>query len=272
VKDSRYLFLIAFAFSQFTSSAQVLIGPVVGAQYNFSTYDDKTYKDLYSVRYGFSYHAGLSVALRVQKTFFLQTAVLYNERQKVMEGKLDPLFYLKVKNQFIDVPVLFTKEVKAKIGADKYYKWYLGIGPNISYWLAGKGELMNSELNEYEISPPDYKIEYRVAFGKDPAIESPEEMIVQKPNRFQLGLNFSAGVIFEPENLNKIMVTVRYQLGHSFMSQESKGVFGYPGQLYYEDDLRMRNHSLNLSLFYFIDLKTSERKKGASTIKPHKKR
>jgi hypothetical protein len=272
LKDSRYLFLIVFVLSQLVASAQVLVGPVVGTQYNFGAYDNKDYKDLYSVRYGLNYHAGLSVALRVQKTFFLQTTILYNQRKKVMEGKLDPLFYHEVKNQFIDIPILFTKEVKAKLGADKYYKWYLGFGPNISYWLGGKGELMNSELNENEISPPDYKIEYTVAFNKDPEVPSPEEMIVQKPNRYQLGLNFSAGVIFEPENLNKFMVTARYQMGHTFMSQESKGVFGYPGQLYYEDDLRIRNHSLSLSLYYFIDLKTSERKKGASTIKPHKKR
>lgn len=270
-KDLQYFFVAILLLGGIVVNAQILVGPVVGGQANFVSYDDKNHKDLYSVGPSWSYHAGVSVALKIQKTFFLHTSFLYNERKKLMEGKADPLFRNETKNQFIDVPILFTKEVKMKIGADKYYKWYFGLGPNISYWLGGKGNFQNSELNENEISPPDYRISYKVAFNKSAGEVSNEEMIVENPNRYLLGLNFSTGVIFEPENLSKIMITARYQLGHSFMSEDSKGTFGYPGQLNYKDDLRLRNHSLNLSLFYFIDLKTSERKKGKSTIKQPKR-
>jgi hypothetical protein len=257
-----------FLFAAFQSSGQILVGPVVGGQANFYSYDDKGYKDLYRVGPSYSYHVGASVALKIQKTIFLQTSFLYNERKKVMEGKVDPLFRNELKNRFIDVPILFTKEIKMKFGADKYFKWYLGVGPNISYWLGGKGVFKNSELNENEINPPNYDLPFEVTFGKAAEDVQRGDLNVAIPNRYQFGLNFSAGIILEPENVGKFMVATRFQLGHSFMSEKSKGDFGMPNEVKYEDDLRFQNHSLNLSLYYFIDLKTSERKKGKSTIKP----
>jgi hypothetical protein len=270
VKTFRFFFLALFLTLTSTINAQVLVGPVVGGQVNFFSYDDKSYKDLYSVRPSFSYHVGASVAFKIQKTIFLQTSFLYNERKKVMDGKVDQLFRHEVKNNFIDVPILFTKEVKVKFGTDKYYKWYLGVGPNVSYWLGGKGVLKNSELNENEVNPPNYDLPYEITFNADGEV-APGKMNVEQPNRFQLGLNFSGGLIFEPENLNKFMITARYQMGHTFMSEKSQGDFGI-NEVTYKEDMRFRNQSINLSLYYFIDLKTSERKRGQSTIKPKQRK
>jgi hypothetical protein len=256
VKSLQLFSVVALLVStKLCANAQVLIGPVVGGQVNFFTYDDKSYKELYSVRPSVNYHAGLSVALRIHKTFFLQASFLYTERKKIMMGEVDPLFSHEMKNRFIDVPILFTKEVKAKLGADRYYKWYLGLGPNISYWLGGKGNFRNSELNENGVNPPNYDLPYAVTFNSNGQVTQ-GKMNVAQPNRYQLGLNFSGGLIFEPENLNKFMITARYQMGHTFMSEKSKGDFGI-NEVVYQEDLRFRNHSVSLSLYYFIDLKTS---------------
>lgn len=244
-----------------------MIGPVVGTQLNMFSYDNKDSKSLYRVRPTVGFNVGGSFAFRIHNTFFLQTSVLYTEKKKVMEGKLDPLFHHDAKYRFIDIPILYTKETKAKLGKDKYYKWYLGVGPNISYWLGGKGVLKNRDLNENEINPPNYELPYHITFKKNPDDVTQGEMNVEIPNRFQLGLNFSAGLIFEPVDLNKFMITAKYQMGHTFMSEKSSGDFGLPGKLYYDDDLRIRTNSISVSVFYFIDLKTSERKKGKSTIK-----
>jgi hypothetical protein len=80
-------------------------------------------------------------------------------------------------------------------------------------------------------------------------------------------------LILEPVGFNKIMLALRYEFGHSYLSPSSDGYFGgYDGDLYYEDELQVRMHTLNLSLLYFIDLKTDQRKKGKSTIKTKKGR
>lgn len=254
-----------------SAQGQILVGPVVGSQLNYFTYDDKGYKDLYRVRPTIGFHAGGSVSFRIHKSFFLQTAILYSQKRKVMDGKLDPLFKNDVTYRYIDVPILYTKETRVKFGKDKYYKWYFGVGPSINYWLGGKGVLKNRDLNENTINPPNYDLPYHVTFYKNSEDVVQGEMNVEKPNRFQLGLNFSGGLIFEPVGLNKFMITAKYQLGHSFLSEKSSGDFGLPGKLFYNDDLRIRSHSISLSLYYFVDLKTSERKKGKSTIKSKKK-
>ena len=171
------------------------------------TFNDKSNKDLYSTKPYFGYHAGGSVSFRVQKVFFLQTSIIYSQRGKTLEGKLDESFKNKVKYNYIDMPILFTKEFKAKFGKGKVYKWSVGIGPNINYWLGGKGVLNSNELDENGINPPNYDLPYRVTFGKAPEEVVVGEMNVENPNRVQLGLIFSAGVIFEPTGFNKFMFT-----------------------------------------------------------------
>lgn len=261
------LALLVVLFSAYTGHAQIFVGPVIGGQAGVITFNDKSNKDLYKTKPYFGYHAGGSVSFLVQKVYFLQASLIYSQRGKTLEGKLDQSFKNKVKYNYIDMPILFTKEFKAKIGKSKVYKWSVGIGPNINYWLGGKGVLNTNDLNENGINPPNYDLPYHVTFGKTPEEVVVGEMNVENPNRIQLGLIFSAGVIFEPAGFNKFMFTARYELGHSFYSPDSDGDFGLDGVLNYTDDLQVRNQGLALSLFYFIDLKTDQKNKGKSTLK-----
>ena len=250
------------------SSGQVLIGPVLGGQVGTIIFDNKDNKNLYSRKPFYGFHAGASVSVRFQKRIFLQTSILYSQRGKTIIGKDDQDLKNKVKYGYIDMPILFSKEFRLKVGKknSKYYNVHLGAGPLVSYWLNGKGTLNSSDLNENLINPPNYDLPYHVTFGKNPQDIVEGEMNVEKPNRIQLGLTFSAGVVFEPVGSNKFMVTVRYDYGHSFYSQNSKGDFGFPGQVYYYDDLQVRNMGIALSVFYFIDLKLDQKNRGKSTL------
>jgi hypothetical protein len=252
--------------------SQILVGPVIGGQLGWASFEDKENKDLYSISPKLSWHAGASVAFRVQKRFFLQTSVLYSQKSKMIDGKIEKYFYNETKFNYIDVPILYTAEFKAKLGRDKVYKYYIGVGPTVSYWLGGKGVLRHDDLNENGINPnKGYTLPYTITFNKKPEDVKQGEMNVEDPNRLQLGLNISTGIIFEPMGIHKIMVSTRYEFGHTLMSRTSKGYFGIPSLLSYEDNLRVHNNTLVLSLHYFLDLKTEEKNKGKSTIKPKKK-
>lgn len=263
----KLILVFVILFLCLTSFSQILVGPVVGSQVSWIKFDNSDNKNLYSVKPVYGFHVGGSIAFRVQKRFFLQTSILYSQKGKVIEGKLDRALKNEATYQYIDIPMLYTAEFKAKIGRDKVYKVYIGAGPNISYWLGGKGVLQNSDLNENLINPPNYDLPYTVTFGKDPSTVEQGEMNVEEANRFQLGLQISSGIIFEPWGKQKIMITGRYVLGHSFLSANSKGNFGLDGVLFYEDDLRSRTKEIALTLHYFIDLKVDERKKGKTTSK-----
>jgi hypothetical protein len=205
----------------------------------------------------------------VQKRFFLQSSLLYTVRGKELEGKIDKLFKHEARYNYIDLPILYTAEFKSKIGRYREFKWYFGAGPVVSYWLGGKGKFYNSEVNEnFPQLDTAGLLNYTIKFGVPDTLaasNSPfSHLYVPNANRLQLGLNFSTGVVFEPVGFHKIMLTVRYEIGHSFLSRKSRGNFAM-SEILFEDDLRIRNNALVVSLHYLIDLKTDQRMRGKST-------
>ena len=246
---------------------QVLVGPVAGGQLDWIVYDDKSYKDEYSIKPSTSYHAGASISFRMAKNVFLQSSVLYTQKGKHITSKEDSLFSNKAKYNYIQMPITFTKEIKMRFGKGRFYNIYFGAGPTVNYWLGGRGKLKSSDLNENLINPPNYDLSYHVTFNNDVSDVAVGDMNVQHANRFQLGLNFSLGIVLQPDKINKVMLTTRYEIGHSYLSQEGSGDYGLSGILYFKDDLQSRFQSFAVSLFYFIDLKTEDRNKGKSTIK-----
>jgi hypothetical protein len=259
VKIKYIFFIIVAAGMTSFSHAQILVGPVFGGQYSWVSFGDKDDKDLYNVKPVWGYHAGASVSFLVRKRFFLHTSVLYSTKGKIIEGKQDPMLRNEVTYQYIDMPILYTVDFKARIGKGKEFKYYIGAGPNISYWLGGKGKINSADLNEALI----FGRTYDIVFDKAADETQENEMTIADPNRIQLGLNLAAGAVFEPFGYQKIMVTLRYELGHSFFSKTSNGVFA---DTYYQDVLRSRNQGFRLSVAYLIDLQTADRKKGKSTI------
>lgn len=247
--------------------SQVLIGPVVGGQITSIRYDKDNFEGLYSAEPVFGFHVGASLSFRVQKRYFLQTSLMYAQRGKVIRGIQDPLLNNRVTYNYIDMPILYTMEFKSRVGMDKEYKWYLGAGPHISYWMGGRGVLASTDLNENLVNPPDYTLPYKITFRENPEVINENEMNVSDPNRFQFGLMLSAGLVFEPVREQRFMLSARYLFGHSYFSRTSDGIFGLPGIEYYEDDLQVRNQEFSLSLHYFIDTKIEERNKGKSTLK-----
>ncbi|MFZ6011696.1 MAG: outer membrane beta-barrel protein [Bacteroidota bacterium] len=246
-----------------TSIAQVLVGPVIGAQTTWTSFDDKDYKSLYKVEPTWGFHAGMNLSFRVRKRFFLHSSFIYSQKGRVIKGEVDPLLKHKARFNYFEVPMLYTVEFKGHVKGGKEFKWYLGAGPNISYWLGGRGEIYEEGINERNISQTPLK--YKIVFDKETDALPFDEMNVQDPNKLQLGLNLSAGIVFEPFGYQKFMLTGRFELGHSFLSKTGSGVFSSTDK--YQDVLQVRNNGFWLSLAYLVDLKVEDRKKGKSTIK-----
>jgi len=255
------LLLFATLFATTLLNAQILIGPVVGPQVSWVSYDKHgDSKGLYKQQPVYGFHAGIGVSFRVHKRFFLNTAFLYSTKGKSLEGKEDKLLNFKSRYSYIDVPMIYTVEFLHKVGKVKQYKFFFGIGPNVSYWLGGKGYIENSQLSEVIIERVDYKIVYDKAEND----YNENQMNVNGANRFQFGLNFATGFVFEPLGYQKVALTLRYELGGSYLSPNSPGTFRLTNE--YKDDLRTHIQGLRLSASYQIDLRNSESKKGKSTI------
>ena len=261
----RALIFLLFLASAFQTAAQILVGPVAGPNVSWTSYGNKDFKDIYNIYPVVGFHAGVEVAFRVRKRFFLNTSFLYSTKGKLEKSEIDDFYRNQVRYNYIDMPIIYTAEFKGNLGkGNRQYKWYVGAGPTVSYWLGGRGKLSNSDLSEVNVK----ELEYRIVFGKEKEQLAEDEMGVQDPNRIQLGLNLATGFVFEPMGYQKVMVMFRYELGHSFLSGESNGLIN---GVIYEDQMQVRNQGFRVSLSYLIDLKTSERKKGKSTIDKKKR-
>jgi hypothetical protein len=261
----RFLLIFLFLGLSKVSFAQVLIGPTLGVNYSWTKFADKDNRDTFRVTPVIGFHAGAMLSFRVQKRFFLNTSLIYSQKGKRIDGKADKNLRNQATYNYIEMPISYTAEFKSTVGGNKVFKWYLGIGPNVSYWLGGKGKLRNSDLMEVEIPEQSYKITFN---NKNP---SDNQMNVTDANRWQFGLNLSAGMAFEPwEGYRKFILIARYEMGHTYLSKTSRGVFA--NTISYQDELRARNQGIRISLAYLIDLKTEQRKKGKSTSTVGKKK
>jgi hypothetical protein len=272
--------LLLFVICDIGASAQLLIGPTAGLQLSSTRFFDKDYNQIYSVKPVLGFNAGVNVSFRVRKRFFLHTSLVYSTKGKNLEGKkvtasqvnedlrklVDPNLKNSVVYRYLELPISYTYEIKTRTKNNKEFKWYLGVGPNISYWLGGKGSFYNAEINEAHGPTIDYK----VVFKKDVETLDYDKMNVAEPNRIQLGLNFSLGLVFEPMGYHKLMVTARYELGHSNLAKNGGGQF--PASQSYVDVLQARNNGIRFSVAYLVDMKTEERKKGKSTMRHRKMR
>lgn len=252
--------------------AQLLVGPTAGINYNWMSFSKTAdQKDMYSIAPVIGYHAGAHVSFRVQKRFFLHTSLIYSTKGMVMKAKLneydteDDVDKISMRLNYLEMPIVYTVYFKGSISG-KSFKYSIGVGPNISYWLGGKGVLENQDVLEFGYGPMDYKVD----FNTDPFPGEDGKMIVQRANRLQLGLNVATSFMFEPAPQRELVVTIRYELGHSYQSRESKGLFRPTS--YYEQPLNLRNQGIRISLAYMIDLQIEKRKKGKSTNDPKKRR
>jgi hypothetical protein len=254
--------LTFFACHTLPVAAQLLIGPEAGGNFSWIAFGDKDFKKDYRVNPVPGYHGGIRLGFQVRKRFYLHTSFLYSTKGKDIKGISDQQLTNRVRYDYIEMPIAYTVDFKGKVGKNgNGFKYFVGIGPNISYWLGGKGSLYNVDFEEANID----KVRYRIVFDAPPsALLDERKMYVESPARLQLGLNLVAGMVFEPQPRQRILVTLRYEYGHSYLSRGSNGIFA---NTYYQDELESRNQGVRLSVAYLYDTNISQRKKGKSTIK-----
>ncbi|HEX5169255.1 MAG TPA: outer membrane beta-barrel protein, partial [Cyclobacteriaceae bacterium] len=183
-------------------------------------------------------------------------------KTKFLKGKIDPLLNDKITYHYFEVPVLFTMHFKGHLGENREFKWYMGIGPNVSYWLGGKGVAKSSDLQENFVD----QFKYSIAFSSRKDTQHPEVVYYDRANRFQFGLNVGAGLMFEPGERNKMMIDFRYGFDQTRLG---KGLADYQVPADFNDNLRVRYRSFKVSVIYLTEfnLDKKSRNKGKSTLK-----
>ena len=247
-----------------TASAQIIrTGIKAGPQLSWVTVDDPAFKSVAEVHPIAGFHVGGVVQFKVMDRYFLNTELIYSQKGKNVTGKIDPHLNDKVIYRHVDLPILFAMHFKGKLSEARKFKWYLNAGPNISYWLGGRGTINAGDLIENSVPSLDYKIK----FGTRPDHNNADILYIKDANRLQFGMNIGGGILLEPAPKQKVMIDFRYEIGHTRIGTPESSQFLIPSD--YQDSLKGRNKGLRLSLIYLFEFSSAKRdmNKGKSTIK-----
>lgn len=132
-------------------------------------------------------------------------------------------------------------------------KWFVNIGPEVSYWLGAKGKLVTQIDRDYTI------IYDQVPDGNY------NNMYYNNTNDWIFSL--AAGVGFEAplHNNKRMLFELRFISGHTNFGEKNSA---YIEILNFEDtSLKQNLKTLQLTTAYILDIDVKESRKGKSTLK-----
>lgn len=235
--------LFLFAFTGSASFAQIWVGPKIGLQLAKAVPDqqERLYGEKFTSAYQPGYTVGLDVNYEVNRTFSLETGLLYSRKGKIITQQDPPYRQNAATYHHLDLPLL----LRTTFGRG-FWQWYLNAGANVSYWLTGKGHLQADGIDR----------DYRIRFSD----ENRQRGDIYLPNahRLQFGLDFGGGLIFKLGPYERLSVDFKYTLGQTDLSQ-SATLTPAPG--YYFDRFRTTNHVISISTAYQFKIDTGPSKK-----------
>ena len=250
-------FAIAPAFPQVINA-----GLKVGANYSWTHSDDADFRKEYNTYGVVGFNAGVVLSFQLKERYFLQTEFLYSKKGRIVTGDLD--LRDETEYNFLEIPLMYQIHFKGKMGSSRQYKWYAGIGPNFSYWLGGKGRVTHFEITDHDIP----ELPYTLRFGERPDEFFGESsyVYIRDARRLQVGINIGGGIAVEPAPNRKIMVDLRFELGHSWLGGEDGADYVFPDS--YSSNMQARNLGLRLSGIYLLQASTDKkvRNKGKSSV------
>lgn len=243
LKQSIKLFLFTFSsllFQLNISNAQTYFGFKAGANVNKISYNNASYKKFYDTKFKPGYTGGVVFLIQNKEKYGLYSEFLYSSKGKNVDSHANDYESNTATYQYLDVPVLFRVKFK-----QSKFDWFLQLGPEISYWLSGKGAFKVYEPDRDVFTVYDYKIN----FGEQK--NTSEYMNLDESNRTQIGLAVGGGMIWKLQNANYVSLDFRASFGHTFMGGYEAGSIPNIGLV---DNFEYSNNVYSVSAVYYFDI------------------
>ncbi len=223
-----------------TAYSQSYLGLKAGVNATRAAFGDSEYKDLHSSQYKPGFTGGMVYIMHNEKNFGLTAEVTYSQKGKYIKSDDNVYETNKATYHFIDIPVMFRYKFK-----QRRFDWYVQLGPELNFWMGGKGTFSVYEPDRDIIIDYDYKIDFgNKEFASD-------IMNVENPNRTQIGVAMGGGMSWDLENGNNLALDFRFSLGNTYMAGPEGG--SIPG-LGLVDYFQFSNNVLSLSAIYYFDI------------------
>lgn len=157
---------------------------------------------------------------------------------------------------FADASMMLRKSFPFTLKKNIPSKWFVNVGPQISYWLGGKGKIGVNQFQKYELV-------FKAIPAQPPGTGSDfDKMYIDGANRWLFGVNFGVGFVAPLKRSNKILTELRFTSGHTFYADTNSAGWRTLG---FSDNLRSNEKFLSLTAAYIFEFNLQEGKKGKST-------
>lgn len=254
----KVLIIVIFLFiTHFSTAQQFVLGVKGGVQAMTNAYPERSTREFFRPGIQAGANGGVFIDFPLPDDFSLVGEFQYNLKGRRVRFN-DGNWVNAARYSFFDTPILLRKYFKLP---EKEFSsfWYINIGPDISYWLGGKGRIITDGPG----------VDYTVVFEEPEGNTEIEKMYLHDVNRFLFGLNFGVGYTAYVLGNQRFFVEARFTYGHTYFGKHDSA---YLPVLGFEDNLETNYRLLNISFGYGISIDMRNAKKGKSTLDKRKRR
>lgn len=242
---------------------QFWFGPKIGGQLTQYNFQDDTFEDRYKVETNINWNVGFAMEYAASTRYAIHTEINYfevNNKFTNLPGVDSAISESTYK--FLTVPLMMR--FMAGIAPVTFY---LNVGPRLTYWLGGSGNILADELIENGLSEG---LDYSIKFTEptQDLISQGNFFFVPDPNRLQYGFDVGGGIYLDIGQTQKINLDFRYSFGHSNMGFNNTADLGL---IRYQEDIQYSHRIFRVSLSYLIGYDIQAQKKGKSTSRVRKR-
>ena len=250
------LIICMFITANIASAQKYSIGFRAGGTVNWASFRDKDQKDTFSVKPSTGFTVGALVGFPLKNNYSVIIEGGFSQKSRILnEGLLEN----HATYRFVDGSLLLRKAYKFQLGQNIPAEWFFNIGPEVGYWLSGKGY--------FTAGGPKYP--YHIEFEEVPDGDM-KYLYYNGANRLFFALVLGVGLKAPLKNKTAISAELRFISGHTNMGNNK---YEYPPRewysslLNYNDTMRVNLKVISLSVAYTYDFDKVEARKGKSTLK-----
>lgn len=255
IQKKIFFLIVIFVFTLELKAQQFSFGLAGGVHtYKVAFHNDEE-KSLFDSKSKLGYKAGAFIEFPLENNFSWSTEAYYSKK-----GRKVTYYNGAATNNasynFYEISVLLRKGYDLSVSENLRGEVFFNLGPNINYWINGKGQLdANVDL--------DYEVKFQEA---DNNIEVNS---ISGANRWLFGLEAGVGVETRIYDTQFFEVELRYTYGQTYLGDKDSSSIPI---LAFEDSLRSNYRVFSIILRYGVDIDLKNARKGKSTNKTKSKK
>jgi hypothetical protein len=241
------------------------IGPKAGFNIYQSRFQFSEDEQVFDQQMKYGFQVGGTIDMPLKNMIHFAVELYYSHKGKKTfindTGLTNDAVY-----HFLEAPILLRFTFNAGKVSSGILKWHLDIGPTISYWFGGKGNL-------YADGPTS---KYDIVFGDIPTTipaigTEGTKMYISNANRWQWGLAAGVGVNYPIYKGQVLFIDLRTGLGGTNIGKHDAEANLVPQILGFSDSMDVRFLEFSLSVAYTFEIDWVKKFRGKSTDRSRKK-